>query len=321
MQTSQEDEGPVTRARLSTRAIGKPPHCNYEPSLADSGAHAEKLPDELGFPRGERFPRWRLCARVRVVTPTGAEATLKTVPPNVTARTRESSDAGFGPYTGVRAGRSRPKVEHRLALDIRRLHDYGLLKPGTEGWVLLRSGAGNRIATANFAVGTATLCLRLDGCSTGRLRITLQIGYAEGPAFEDRGNHPLESGLNRLFITMYRLVLKCWNRDRVNYAAELSAKEAEPIRAEKEKVRAERERKALAERHRRKRLQRDARRWGEARRLGEYVAHVQSVSATPSEEVSISHWADWALAVADATDPTATPRRREESGDRKSESE
>jgi hypothetical protein len=59
--------------------------------------------------------------------------------------------------------RCRPKVEAALPLDIRQLHDYGLLKPGTEGSVLLRSSDGAQIGTAQIEVGTATVRLRLAG--------------------------------------------------------------------------------------------------------------------------------------------------------------
>jgi hypothetical protein len=44
---------------------------------------------------------------------------------------------------GVRRVRCRPKVEHYVALDIRKLQDYGLLRPGTEGSVLLDSDGGS----------------------------------------------------------------------------------------------------------------------------------------------------------------------------------
>jgi hypothetical protein len=155
---------------------------------------------------------------------------------------------------------------------------------------------------------------------TGRIRLSLQIEYREGPTFEDKKAQGLESILNRVFVVMYRLVIKCWERDRAHRAAELRAKEAERIRAEKEKIRAEQERKALAERRRRKRLLREAGRWVEATRLREYVAYIRSASGS-KEEASISQWATWALAVADALDPTVTQPRRSEYGDRKSESE
>jgi hypothetical protein len=44
---------------------------------------------------------------------------------------------------------------------------------------------------------------------TERLKISLQIGYGEGPSFEDHGTKRLESLLNRVFAAMYRLVIKC----------------------------------------------------------------------------------------------------------------
>jgi hypothetical protein len=66
-------------------------------------------------------------------------------------------------YKGVRRVRCRPKVEHYLALDIRQLHDYGLLKPGTEGSVLLKSADGRQSATASFLIAPSKLRVQLDG--------------------------------------------------------------------------------------------------------------------------------------------------------------
>jgi hypothetical protein len=140
---------------------------------------------------------------------------------------------------------------------------------------------------------------------TGRLRISMQTGYREGPTFEDRGTQKLESILNRVFVAMYRLVVKCWVQDRAHRAAALREKEAERQRAEKERIRAERQRKALQERRRRKRLSREAGRWNKARNIREYVAHIRS-SATLDSNLggSTAAWAAWASAVADAIDPT-----------------
>jgi hypothetical protein len=64
---------------------------------------------------------------------------------------------------GVRRVRCRPKVERYLALDIRRLHDYGLLKPSTEGSVLLKSADGRQIATASFLIAPSKLRVQLEG--------------------------------------------------------------------------------------------------------------------------------------------------------------
>jgi len=66
-------------------------------------------------------------------------------------------------YKSIRRVRCRPKVEHYLALDIRKLQDYGLLKPGTEGSVLLRSADGRQIATASFLIAPFKLRVQLEG--------------------------------------------------------------------------------------------------------------------------------------------------------------
>jgi hypothetical protein len=64
---------------------------------------------------------------------------------------------------GVRRVRCRPKVEHYVALDIRKLQDYGLLKPGTQGSVLLKSSDGRQIATASFLIAPSKLRVQLEG--------------------------------------------------------------------------------------------------------------------------------------------------------------
>jgi len=66
-------------------------------------------------------------------------------------------------YKGVRRVRCRPKVEHYLVLDIRKLQRYGLLKPGTEGSVLLRSADGRQVATASFLIAPSKLRVQLAG--------------------------------------------------------------------------------------------------------------------------------------------------------------
>ena len=66
-------------------------------------------------------------------------------------------------YKGVRRVRCRPKVEHYVALDIWQLQRYGLLEPGTEGSVLLRSADGRQIATASFLIALSKLRVQLEG--------------------------------------------------------------------------------------------------------------------------------------------------------------
>lgn len=86
---------------------------------------------------------------------------------------------------------------------------------------------------------------------TGRLRISLQTGYPEGPTFEDQGTKELESMLNPVFVAMYRLVVKCWVWERAQQEARRRAEEAERQRAVERQIREEQERKAAAERNRR----------------------------------------------------------------------
>lgn len=66
-------------------------------------------------------------------------------------------------YRGVRRAKSRHKVEHYLPLDIRKLHHYGLLRPGSEGSVLLTSADGRWAATASFRTAAHKLTVVLEG--------------------------------------------------------------------------------------------------------------------------------------------------------------
>lgn len=54
------------------------------------------------------------------------------------------------------------KVERYLPLDIRRLHRYGLLRPGTEGSMPLKSSDGRQIASASFLIAPFKLRVQLE---------------------------------------------------------------------------------------------------------------------------------------------------------------
>jgi hypothetical protein len=153
---------------------------------------------------------------------------------------------------------------------------------------------------------------------TGRLRIVLQIGYGDGPTFEDRGTTKLESLLNRVFVAMYRLTVKHWVQQRESDARERRYAEAERQRAEADRIRKEQERQAAAERQRRTALIAEAQHWSTAQSLRDYVTHIRSATASvPSpaspaatnssmSTSSISAWSDWAQTVANDLDPTTT---------------
>ncbi len=140
---------------------------------------------------------------------------------------------------------------------------------------------------------------------TGRLRLTLQTGYREGPSFEDRESRTLESQLNRVFTGMYRLVVKVWEKDRQHQEFHRQLEEDSKRRAEAERIRAEREKAQAEERARRRRLTVEAMRWAKSHRIREYVAHIQTTAdERGASNVSLDCWTEWALNVACELDPT-----------------
>lgn len=94
--------------------------------------------------------------------PPGPRPSRKSVPPSAIAITSESPDPRVRARKGVPRVQNRFKVERHFPLDIRRLHRYGLLKPGTEGSVPLKSADGRRIATASFLIAPSKLQVQLE---------------------------------------------------------------------------------------------------------------------------------------------------------------
>lgn len=140
---------------------------------------------------------------------------------------------------------------------------------------------------------------------TGRLRIALQIGYGEGPIVEDKGSHPLESQLNRVFSRIYRQVVKAWREERRHQKFHRELEEEARQRAEAARIREERERAIAEARMRRRRLASEANRWMQANRIRDYVAHIRArASDRTGANVKLSEWIEWALNVATTLDPT-----------------
>jgi len=140
---------------------------------------------------------------------------------------------------------------------------------------------------------------------TGRLRLTLQTAYREGPSFEDRESHTLESQLNRVFAAMYRLVVKVWEKDRQHLEFHRRLEEDKRRRAEAERIHAERERLLAEERSRRKRLSIEAIRWIKSRRIQEYVDHIRTTANERGLSADmLGNWTAWALSLAAELDPT-----------------
>jgi hypothetical protein len=140
---------------------------------------------------------------------------------------------------------------------------------------------------------------------SGRLRISLEDGGREA-TFEDRKASSLESQLNRIFVAVYKIVVKVRDRDRRYREAERERQEEARRRAEEARLQAERERVLAEERGRRRRLSVEANNWTQARRIREYVTHIRAAAAERSAQDAIERWSEWALHVAGALDPTET---------------
>jgi hypothetical protein len=140
---------------------------------------------------------------------------------------------------------------------------------------------------------------------TGRLRITLQIDYREGPTFEDRDSRPLESQLNRVFCGIYRQVVRAWREEPRHQAFQRELEEEARQRAEAARIQAEREKALAEERARRQRLSSEANRWAQSIRIRDYVEHIRTSGAgRPNTSVELNEWMVWALSVAAEIDPT-----------------
>lgn len=143
---------------------------------------------------------------------------------------------------------------------------------------------------------------------TGRLRLYVESGRWDARHFEDTPAIPLESLLNRVFVAVYRLVVKNWEAAR---RAELRHQEqaAEERRREAaERTRAERARALAEERKRREELAAESERWAQAEQLRRYVRHIRSRADGALDGDSIPEltcWQEWALKVADDLDPSA----------------
>ena len=140
---------------------------------------------------------------------------------------------------------------------------------------------------------------------TGRLRITLEIGYRGSRTFEDRDSCPLESQLNKVLLGIYRLVVKEWQEERRHQAFERKFEEEARQRAEGARIRAERERAEAEARARRRRLVTESSRWAQSKGIRDYVAHIRTAACEGTHENdTLVQWLEWALSVARTLDPT-----------------
>jgi hypothetical protein len=153
--------------------------------------------------------------------------------------------------------------------------------------------------------------------ATGRLRISLQTGYRDGPSLGDSDSRTLEAQLNHVFMAIYRLVVRVWQKDRQHREFERRLEEERRRHAEEARLRAEREEAVAKERARRKRLSSEAVRWAQCRRILEYVTHIRRTALERSvvRDELLENWTDWALRVASDLNPTDTRLANPKDGD------
>lgn len=140
---------------------------------------------------------------------------------------------------------------------------------------------------------------------TGRLRITLQFDYRDGPSFLDRDSKPLEQQLNRIFSRICGLVVKSWQSEREHQAFHRRLEEERRQREEAARIRAEQERTRAEARARRDRLSEEANRWAQSNRIRDYIEHIRSTASNhQGMSAELNEWAEWALSVVAELDPS-----------------
>jgi hypothetical protein len=135
---------------------------------------------------------------------------------------------------------------------------------------------------------------------TGKLRLYIGNAWSETGISDDKDGK-IEAKLNRVFIRVYRIVVRERERKREQEARDRAYEIEARKRAESEARQREEEARKLRDRRRRRSLVVEAKQWKTATLIREYVTHVMN-SAQPA--AGTTTWTDWALSVADGLDPT-----------------
>jgi hypothetical protein len=138
---------------------------------------------------------------------------------------------------------------------------------------------------------------------TGHLRKIVGMHYRDGATFEDKDDASLDDSLNKVFAAFYRLVVKERTINRRDQFKDRIREAEYRKRVEAQRLLAEEEARAAEEQRRRRALLREAMRWEDAKRIRQYVAHLQVDADSRCAQASES-WVRWALCVAAETDPS-----------------
>jgi hypothetical protein len=138
---------------------------------------------------------------------------------------------------------------------------------------------------------------------SGCLSLYLEVGYFSGAQFTDASSGPLELQLNRAFIALNKLVVRCRVRARKEELDRLERQRVEEEAAARRRREEDERRRLAQERARRQELYREAARWSKSLQIRQYLEHVSRLA--PSVGYSaFEEWKSWAMATAERLDPS-----------------
>lgn len=136
------------------------------------------------------------------------------------------------------------------------------------------------------------------------LGLYLEIGYFSGAQFSDAPGAVLQDQLNRVFIALSKLVVRCRVRTRKEDLDKMERQRLEEVAAARRKLAEEERQRIAAERERCRALYRETARWSKASEIRRYVDHISSVSPGSPKPRDFDQWKSWAIAQADRLDPS-----------------
>ncbi|HTE39209.1 MAG TPA: hypothetical protein VK629_00170 [Steroidobacteraceae bacterium] len=136
------------------------------------------------------------------------------------------------------------------------------------------------------------------------LGLYLEIGYFSGAQFSDAPGAVLQDQLNRVFIALSKLVVRCRVRTRKEEIDRIERQRLEEEAAARRKVAEEERQRIAAERARRRALYRETARWSKAVEVRRYIEHLSSISTGCATSPDFDQWRSWAKDQADRLDPS-----------------
>jgi hypothetical protein len=138
---------------------------------------------------------------------------------------------------------------------------------------------------------------------SGCLTFYLEVGYFSGSQFSDTTGSMLQDQLNRAFVALSKLVVRCRVRARKQELARIERQRHEEEMAERRRLEEDERQRVSAERARQRALYKESARWAKALEIRRYIEHV-SLLAPDTASPNFTEWRSWATATAKTLDPT-----------------